>query len=151
VAVVQQPVQDCGCHNLVAQHGTPVADGAVGRNQDAAPFVTAADKLEQQMGGCGLKWQISELVHDQQLGFGQLGEPLLQLPLRMPSDQCRHQRRRRREQHRVAMPDRLAPECDGQVRLADTGRTRGILPNITTPMGGSFIGITLATVRSWKF
>jgi Resolvase, N terminal domain len=30
------------------------------------------------------------------------------------------------------------------------GRTRGILPNITTPMGGSFIGITLATVRAWR-
>jgi hypothetical protein len=43
---------------------------------------------------------------------------------------------------------RLDTERDAEMRLAGAGRTRGILPNITTPMGGSFIGITLATVRA---
>jgi hypothetical protein len=60
----------------VAQHGVPVADGAVGGDQDAAPFVAAADELEQRMGGGGLKRQIAELVHNQQLGLGQLRQPL---------------------------------------------------------------------------
>jgi hypothetical protein len=35
-------------------------------------------------------------------------------------------------------------------RLAVVGRPKGILPNITTPRGGSFIGITLDTVRAWR-
>jgi hypothetical protein len=47
--------------------------------------------------------------------------------------------------------DGLHAERGGEMGLACAWRTRGILPNITTPMGGSFIGITLATVRSWKF
>jgi hypothetical protein len=34
--------------------------------------------------------------------------------------------------------------------FADPGRPKGILPNITTPRGGSFIGITLDTVRAWR-
>jgi hypothetical protein len=36
------------------------------------------------------------------------------------------------------------------MRIAVTRRSRGILPNITTPKGGSFIGITLVTVRAWR-
>jgi hypothetical protein len=53
-------------------------------------------------------------------------------------------------------PDRQAPlagrqaEPERDVGLAGAARTRGILPNITTPMGGSFIGITLAMVRAWR-
>jgi hypothetical protein len=39
-------------------------------------------------------------------------------------------------------------EGSAEMRFSRAGRTRGILPNITTPMGGSFIGITLATVRA---
>ncbi len=46
--------------------------------------------------------------------------------------------------------DAGACDRDGESSLACPGRTRGILPNITTPMGGSFIGITLATVRTWR-
>jgi len=46
--------------------------------------------------------------------------------------------------------DASARDRNGKMRLPCASRTRGILPNITTPMGGSFIGITLATVRAWK-
>jgi hypothetical protein len=46
--------------------------------------------------------------------------------------------------------NRLHAERCGNVALAGARRTGGILPNITTPMGGSFIGITLATVRAWR-
>ncbi len=66
MAVVKQPVQDGGCHDLVAQHHAPVARGAVRRDQDAAPLVAAADELEQQMGRRGLKREVAELVHNQQ-------------------------------------------------------------------------------------
>ena len=46
MAVVQQPVQDRGRHDLVAQHRAPVVHSAVGGDQDAALFVAAADELE---------------------------------------------------------------------------------------------------------
>jgi hypothetical protein len=54
------------------------------------------------------------------------------------------------EQHAPAVLDQCQPDGRGQVRLAAARRSRGILPNITTPKGGSFIGITLATVRTWR-
>jgi hypothetical protein len=47
-------------------------------------------------------------------------------------------------------PYAAARNRDRQMRLAGTGRTRGILPNITTSMDGSFIDITLATVRTLR-
>ena len=46
------------------------------------------------------------------------------------------------------MLDGLHTEGCGNVALSGPRRTRGILPNITPPKGGSFIGITLATVRA---
>ncbi len=115
VAVVQQAVQDGGRHDLVAQHRAPVAHGAIGGEQDAAALVAAADQLEQQVRRRGFERQIAELVDDQQPGLGQLRQTLFQPPLRMPPDQGRHQGRRRGEQHRVAVPDRLAPKSDGEV------------------------------------
>jgi hypothetical protein len=71
--VVQQSIQDGGRHDLIAEHCAPVTDGSVGRDQNASPFVAAADELEQQMRGRRLERQIAELVHDQQFGLGQLG------------------------------------------------------------------------------
>lgn len=47
MAVVQQPVQNGGRHDLVAQHRSSVPHGAVGRDQNAASLIAAADELEQ--------------------------------------------------------------------------------------------------------
>jgi hypothetical protein len=47
-----------------------------------------------------------------------------------------------------AAADASPSDCDGEMTLSGAGRTRGILPNITPPKGGSFIGITLAMVRA---
>jgi hypothetical protein len=47
-----------------------------------------------------------------------------------------------------AATDDCRCHADAQMRFASARRTRGILPNITPPKGGSFIGITLATVRA---
>jgi hypothetical protein len=46
--------------------------------------------------------------------------------------------------------DRLNADRRGDMGLPGSWRSRGILPNITTLMGGSFIGITLATVRALR-
>ena len=46
--------------------------------------------------------------------------------------------------------DGLHAERGGEMGLARARRTRGILPNITTSMDGSFIDITLVTVRTLR-
>jgi hypothetical protein len=43
---------------------------------------------------------------------------------------ARDQRRRRGELHRVPGQDRLSPQRDRQVRLADSGRTSVIMPGV---------------------
>jgi hypothetical protein len=52
------------------------------------------------------------------------------------------------EEDAVSILDQSVAEGGGEMRLSGSARTRGILPNITPPKGGSFIGITLATVRA---
>lgn len=74
------------------------------------------------MRGVGIERQVAELVDDQQLGLGMEGQALLQASLGMGLDEPGNERRRRHEQHRVALADGLAAERDRQVRLADAGR-----------------------------
>jgi uncharacterized protein YhaN len=70
---------------------------------DGASLVAAADELEEQMRGVGLERQIAKFIDDQQLGLGVVGELLLEPPFAMGLGQLRDQRRRRREQDRVAV------------------------------------------------
>ena len=97
-----------------------------------------------------LERQITKFIDDQQLGLGIVCQALVQPAIGMRLGKLGHQCRRRREQHGVACHDRLPGDGTGQKGLPRAGRTRGIPPNITTPMGGSFIGITLATVSAWR-
>jgi hypothetical protein len=105
--------------------------------------------VEQQLAPGMGKWQVAEFVeHDEVLAAEVVGQtplssgPALGLQLVNQVDDVE-------EPPTCAVADAGACDGDGQVRLAGAGRTRGILPNIMTPTGGSFIGITLATVRAW--
>jgi hypothetical protein len=72
-------------------------------------------------------------------------------PLLVPGlDQLVDQGRGGGEADRQPLLARRQAEPQREMGLASGARTRGILPNITTPMGGSFIGITLAMVRAWR-
>ena len=64
---MQQPVEDRGGEDLVAEDGAPLRDDLVGGDQQAAAFVPAGDELEKEMGAAPLKRQVAELVDDQQL------------------------------------------------------------------------------------
>jgi putative transposase len=70
----------------------------------------------------GLQRQVAELVDDQELGLRQRKKLLVETPLGVCLGKARHQRRRARELHRVAGQDRLAPEGDREVCLADARR-----------------------------
>ena len=55
MAVVEQPVEDGGGDDGVAEDGTPLADRAVAGDQQAAALVASGDELEEEMRGVALK------------------------------------------------------------------------------------------------
>jgi hypothetical protein len=128
VAVVQQPIQDGGGHDGVAEHAAPLGNRAVARHQHGATLVSPAHELEEQVRCVRLERQVAQLIHHQQLGLGEVDQLLLQTTLGMRPGQLRHQAGRRHEQRRVAAHDGLAAECHRQVRLAHARRSRDILP-----------------------
>jgi hypothetical protein len=78
VAVVEKPIENSGCHHGIAEHGPPFSDTAIAGEQNRASLVTTTDELKEKMRGVGFERQVAQLVDDQQLGFGKLGQALLQ-------------------------------------------------------------------------
>lgn len=122
VAVVQEAVEDSGGDHRIGEHRAPFGNAAVGSDQHGAGFVAPADELEEQVGGVGFQRQVTELVDDQQFGLRRRQQFLVQAPLAVRLGQAGNQHRRRGELHRVSGQDRLAPERDRKMRLADAWR-----------------------------
>ena len=97
--------------------------------QHAAALITARDELKEEIRRIRLERQIAELVDDQQFRFAKVSEAILEPALAMRLGQLRHQGRRCSEQHRIAGQDRLAPDRDCQMRLADARRGSDMLPD----------------------
>ena len=106
--------------------------------------------MEQQLSAGLREGQIAELVEDDEVQTGQeVSKPALAscAPLGLEAvDQVDGGE----ESPTRSGANAASRDGDRQMRFAGTGRTRGILPNITIPMRRSFIGITLATVRAWR-
>jgi hypothetical protein len=66
----------------VGADGVHDAAALIGLDQQTGAFVAPCDELEEQMRPAPLKGQITELVDDQQLGFGVLHEALGELAVR---------------------------------------------------------------------
>jgi hypothetical protein len=75
----------------------------------APSLVTAANELEEQMRGIGLKGQISELVDDQELWLGKLREPLLEPALAVTFGKLRNDSGGCDELHGMPSQDRFTP------------------------------------------
>src|SRR5215471_1056068 len=58
VAVVEEAVEDSGCHHGIAEYRSPLADRAIAGDQHAAALVASRDELKEQMRGIGLKRQM---------------------------------------------------------------------------------------------
>ena len=149
VTVVQQPVEYRRGDHHVTEHLAPFADRTVRRDQDAAALVAPRDELEEQVRGVRLEGQVAQLVDDEKLRLGVEGQAVLQAVGAVRLDQRRHQRLGRGEQRRVALPDRLAPECDRQVRFPDSWRTEqeGRVPVRDPPRRRQFPDLTLVDAR----
>jgi hypothetical protein len=70
IAVMGQAVEQCGSHLCVAEHARPFAEGKIGGDDDGGALIKPADEVEEKLApGLG-KWQISELVQDDEVHAG---------------------------------------------------------------------------------
>src|SRR6266542_4098226 len=138
VAVVQQPVQDGGGEDVVAEDLAPFAERLVAGEQDRAAFVAAGDQLEDHVGvGAGQR-QIAHLVDDQdggfEVGLELLGEPPGGLGLFEVADQVVEGG----EVDRVAGLAGRDRQADREHGLADPGRAQeaDVRPGLDEAEGG---------------
>src|SRR5438552_3330371 len=120
--VVEDAVKDRGRDHAVAEDVAPRAEALVAREDHRAALVAAAEELEEEIGAGTVDREIADLVDEEQARHRVELELLLEPSLAQRGGQLGDHRRRRREEHAVAVLDRLEPETDRQVRLADTRR-----------------------------
>ncbi len=96
VAVVQEPVEDCGGDHRIGEHHAPFGNAAVRRDQHGPGLIAPADQLEEQVCRVGLQRQVPEFVDDQQLRLRERQQFLVQSPFAMRLGEASDQRRRRR-------------------------------------------------------
>ena len=71
VAVVQQPVEDCGREGAVAcERLVPLAEVEIAGDHHARLLVASGDDLEEIVSLFGAEWLIAKLVDDQHPGAG---------------------------------------------------------------------------------
>ncbi len=137
--VMQDPVEDRGGNNPVAEDLAPAAEALVGREDHRAPLVAAANELEEEVGAGAIDRQVADLVDDQQPRHGVDLEPLVEPVLADRPAQRRDHARGGREEHAVAPFDRFEAEPDGEMGFADAGRPEqdDILPVLDEVARGS--------------
>ena len=104
--VVSQAVQQSGRHAFALKDLTPVAERQIARQQQAAAFVAVGKNLKQQLCTAATERQISEFIHDQQIGAIQLSQKAIeQVRLLLLFEQV-HESRGREEADRVSLATR---------------------------------------------
>lgn len=74
--VMQQPVEQRRGDHAIAEHLTPFAEAAIGRQDDRAALVAGVDELEEQSAADG---QVTDLVDDEQVVAGKEAHELRQV------------------------------------------------------------------------
>ena len=69
--VVDESVDHGGGDDVVAEHLAPAAEGFVGGDDQAGPFVAGGDELEEQVGCFGFEGDVADLVDHEQWVAGQ--------------------------------------------------------------------------------
>jgi hypothetical protein len=70
--VMREAVEERAGEPLGAEHGRPLVERQIARDQRAASFVALAEDLEQQLGPSRRERHIAEFVYDQELVAGEL-------------------------------------------------------------------------------
>jgi hypothetical protein len=88
VTVLEEAVEDGGNHDVVSlKHLSPVLEGLVGGDDGGAPFVAAADQLEEEAGPLRSRALVTQLVGHQEIQLLQVMEAASQGTVYGGSDQ----------------------------------------------------------------
>ena len=98
--VMQEPIEERGGDDRIAEHLAPLGKAAVGGQDHRAALVARVDQLEEQVAAAGDDRQVADLVDDQQRGAAEeadaLAQPALALGLGERADEvgqaCRSRR-----------------------------------------------------------
>src|SRR5271168_4047036 len=71
VAAMGETVEQRGRHLGVAEHGGPLAEAEIRRDDDASALVELAQQMEEQGPAGGAKRQVAKLVEDDEIGVGE--------------------------------------------------------------------------------
>jgi hypothetical protein len=89
LGVVDEAVDHGGGDDVVAEDLAPRREGLVASDDHARAFVAAGDEHEHEVGGLWVKWDVSDLVDDQQRDALQAVELLIQAALALGVGQQR--------------------------------------------------------------
>jgi hypothetical protein len=100
-AVVREAVEDGRRQDVVAEDCAPLGCDLVRGDEHAAVLVAPGDELEEEMSAAPIEGQVAELVDDEQLGPGEVGEPLGQLAIQLSLREGGEERGGAREEYGV--------------------------------------------------
>ena len=78
-----EAIEQRGRHLGVAEHGCPLAEAEIGRDDDAGPLVELAQQMEEQRPAGGAERQVAKLVEDDEIGVGEPRRDLSRLSLKL--------------------------------------------------------------------
>lgn len=65
--MVQQPIQDRGRNDRIAEHLAPRAEALIARQNEGAPFIATRDELEEQVGPLPINRDIPDFIDAEDL------------------------------------------------------------------------------------
>ncbi len=122
LGVGEEPVEDGGRRGHIAEELPPVFRGPVGRDEGGDHFVTADEDLEHVFGRAGTELFHAEVLEHEQVHAGELFDEVASLPRGLRFEEVLGEVEGASEDHPVPGADRADRDCDGGVRLADSGR-----------------------------
>ena len=147
---MQEPVEQRGDRGGVAEQLPPLVDRAVGGEHRRGPLVAAHDQLEQVLGGGVGQLAHAEVVDDEQVRAGQLGEVVLAGLGERRLGEFFEEGVRFAVEDAIALLDGGAADGLGKVTLPGTGGNRPILPNIKVPKRRSTTRSILVAESAWR-
>ena len=83
VATVSETIEQRGRHLGVAEHGGPLAEAEISRDDDAGALVELAQQMEEQRPAGGAERQVAKLVEDDEIGVSEPRRDLSRLSLKL--------------------------------------------------------------------
>jgi len=123
LAAVCKPIQQCGCHLGIAEHGAPFAEGQVGGDDERDALVEFADEVEQQRTAVLRERQVAQLIQHDGVLVEQSAGQTAGLTLPLFGIQLIDQIDDAVEPRTLALQDHLTSQSRGQVCFASARAT----------------------------